>query len=88
MIHDRGEIVHTGQPITVAARSKAWTVFARSNTGIVGSNRTRYVDGCAALRRTDPPSKEPYILCMLSVKVAEAPRIKHYAMKAYEGVDV
>jgi hypothetical protein len=25
-------------PITVAARSKAWTVFARSNTGIVGSN--------------------------------------------------
>jgi hypothetical protein len=27
-------------PITVAARSKAWTVFARSNAGIVGSNPT------------------------------------------------
>jgi hypothetical protein len=27
-------------PIAVAARSKARTVFARSNTGIVGSNPT------------------------------------------------
>jgi hypothetical protein len=27
--------------ITVAAHSKAWTVFARSNTGIVGSNPTQ-----------------------------------------------
>jgi hypothetical protein len=26
------------KPITVAARSKAWTVFARPNTRIVGSN--------------------------------------------------
>jgi hypothetical protein len=25
-----------GLPITVAARSKAWTVFARSNTEVVG----------------------------------------------------
>jgi hypothetical protein len=33
-------------PITVAARSKAWTVFARSNTGIVGSNLTRGMDVC------------------------------------------
>jgi hypothetical protein len=31
-------------PITVAARSKAWTVFARSNSGIVGSNLTRGMD--------------------------------------------
>jgi hypothetical protein len=30
---------------TMAARSKAWTVFARSNTGIVGSNPIR-VMGC------------------------------------------
>jgi hypothetical protein len=37
------------QPITVAARSKAWTVFARSNTGIVGSNRTRGMDICVRL---------------------------------------
>jgi hypothetical protein len=30
-------------PIRVAARSKAWTVFARSNSGIVGSNSTQGV---------------------------------------------
>jgi hypothetical protein len=30
----------------VAARSKAWTVFARSNTGIVGSNATRGMHVC------------------------------------------
>jgi hypothetical protein len=34
------------QPITVAARSKAWTIFARSNTGIVGSNPTQGMDVC------------------------------------------
>jgi hypothetical protein len=28
------------RPIRVVARSKAWTVFARSNTGILGSNST------------------------------------------------
>jgi hypothetical protein len=28
------------KPITVAARSKTWTVFARSDAGIVGSNLT------------------------------------------------
>jgi hypothetical protein len=31
-------------PITVAALSKAWTVFARSNTGIVGSTPTEDMD--------------------------------------------
>jgi hypothetical protein len=31
-------------PITVAARSKAWTVFARSNPGIVESNPTQGMD--------------------------------------------
>jgi hypothetical protein len=63
--------------ITVAARSKARTVFFRSNTGIVGSNPTKgmmsvcvysvlvmsYVQ-VAALRRADPPSKESYRLCI------------------------
>jgi hypothetical protein len=29
------------RPITLAARSKAWTVFARSNTGTMGSNPTQ-----------------------------------------------
>jgi hypothetical protein len=32
------------QPTTVAARSKARTVLARSNTGIVGSNPTQGMD--------------------------------------------
>jgi hypothetical protein len=60
-------------PVTVATRSKAWTVFARSNAGIVGSNPTRGMDVCvrlfcvvlcagSALRRTDPPSEESYRL--------------------------
>jgi hypothetical protein len=31
-------------PITVAARSKAWTVFARSDAGMVGSNPTQGMD--------------------------------------------
>jgi hypothetical protein len=34
---------------TVAARSESWTVFARSNTGIVGSNATRGMDICVSL---------------------------------------
>jgi hypothetical protein len=33
-------------PITVAARSKTWTVFARSNAGIVGSNPTQDMNVC------------------------------------------
>jgi hypothetical protein len=32
--------------ITVAARSKAGTVFARSNAGIVGSNPIQDMDVC------------------------------------------
>jgi hypothetical protein len=32
------------EPITVAAQSTACTVFAHSNTGIVGSNPTRSMD--------------------------------------------
>jgi hypothetical protein len=62
-------------PNTVAARSKVWTVFARLNTGIVGSNPTLGMDVyvclfcvCvvlrvgSGLRRADPPSKESYRL--------------------------
>jgi hypothetical protein len=37
------------EPITVTARSKAWTVFARSNTEIVGSNPIRGMDVCVRL---------------------------------------
>jgi hypothetical protein len=36
-------------PITVAALSKAWTVFVHSNTGIVGSNTTWGMDICVRL---------------------------------------
>jgi hypothetical protein len=55
----------------MAARSKGPTVFDRSNTGVVGSNPTRGTDVCPrfsllccpvqveALRRADPPSKDP-----------------------------
>jgi hypothetical protein len=37
------------KPVTVAARPKAWTVFARSDAGIMGSNPTQGMDvwcGC------------------------------------------
>jgi hypothetical protein len=37
------------EPFTVAARSKAWTVFACSNAGIVGSNPTQSMDVCLHL---------------------------------------
>jgi hypothetical protein len=36
-------------PITVAARPKALTVFARSNTGVVGSNPARGMNVCVRL---------------------------------------
>jgi hypothetical protein len=37
------------EPITVAARSKAWIVFARSNAGIMGSNPIQDMDVCVRL---------------------------------------
>jgi hypothetical protein len=36
-------------PVTLAARSKAWAVFACLKTGIVGSNPTRGMDVCVRL---------------------------------------
>jgi hypothetical protein len=33
-------------PIILAVRSEVWTVFARSNTRIVGSNPTQGMDVC------------------------------------------
>jgi hypothetical protein len=62
-------------PITMTLLSKARTVFARSNTGIVGSNSTRIMHVCvhlfsvlhmfvAALRRDDPTSKQSCRLCV------------------------
>jgi hypothetical protein len=51
----------------MAARSKAWAVFALSNTGIVGSNLTWVMDVCVrlfcvqaeTLRRADPRPRNP-----------------------------
>jgi hypothetical protein len=37
------------EPSTVTARSKVWTVFARSNAGIGGSNPTQGMDVCVRL---------------------------------------
>jgi hypothetical protein len=37
------------RPISVAAPSKAWIVFARSNAGIVGSNPPQSMDVCLRL---------------------------------------
>jgi hypothetical protein len=75
-------------PTTVAARSKAWTVFAPSNAGIMGSNPNQGIDVCVcvyskfvlfcvqaeALRRADPPSKESYRLCRRSRNWKKWPR--------------
>jgi hypothetical protein len=73
---DYSRRLYTYRPFTVAARATAWTVFARSNVGIVGSNPNWGMDICvrlfclrcsvqvAALRRTHPPSKESYRLCI------------------------
>jgi hypothetical protein len=54
-------MIYELQPITVAARSEAWTVFARSNAGIVSSNPTRGMDVsvrlfclCFSVRRLQP----------------------------------
>jgi hypothetical protein len=72
-------------PVTVVARSKAWTVFARSNVGMVGSNSTQGMDICmcvysvfvlscvyvAVLWRAYPPSKESYRLCKNYYEIEE-----------------
>jgi hypothetical protein len=49
----------------VAVWSEARNIFSPSDIRIVGSNPTRDIDACtwsAALRPTDPPSKESYQL--------------------------
>jgi hypothetical protein len=82
-------------PITVAARSKAWTVFVRSNAGIVGSNPTQGMDVCAwvysvfvlscvqiaALRRADHSFKEPYCLCKEDYETEEEGRAQQRAVE-------
>jgi hypothetical protein len=41
--------VKAPEPVTVGTPSKSWTVFACSNTGIVGSNPTRAMYICVRL---------------------------------------
>jgi hypothetical protein len=69
--------VWLNRPITVAARSKSWTILARSNTGFVGSNPIRGMDvyvrlfcvcvvlcvGSGLATVWSPPAKESYRLC-------------------------
>jgi hypothetical protein len=72
----------------VAARSNAWTVFARSNTGILGSNPTWGMDVCVrlfcvqvvALRRADPPSKGSYRLCKKIKKLRKRAKVQQRAV--------
>jgi hypothetical protein len=76
-------------PITVTARSKAWAVFARSNTGIVDSNPTQgvysvFVLFCAlvvAFRRADPPSKESYRLYKKGRETEKAAKVQQRAVE-------
>jgi hypothetical protein len=63
------------EPVSMAERSKACTVYDRSNIRMAGSNSTSDMDMCPrvsalwcpvsveALRRADPPSKESYQKC-------------------------
>jgi hypothetical protein len=44
-----GTALAFGFLITAAARSKTWTVFGRSNTGVVGSNPARGISACIYL---------------------------------------
>jgi hypothetical protein len=85
--------------ITVAARSKPWIIFARSNTGFVGLNPSWSMDVCvrllcvcvcvlfcvevAALRRTGPPSKGSYWLC-IDQETEEAVKV-HKGCRAIDG---
>jgi hypothetical protein len=81
-------IYYIEAPNTAATRSKAWTAFARSKSGIVDSNPSQGMDVCvcvyslfvlsfvkvAALRRAHPPSKESYRLCKKDYETEEEVR--------------
>jgi hypothetical protein len=71
-------------------RSKVRTVFARSDTGIVGSNSTQRMDVCVcvysvsvvvALRRADHSSKESYSLCEKDYETEEEFRAQQRAVE-------
>jgi hypothetical protein len=80
--------------IKVAARSKGWTVFARSNAGVVGSNPTEGMDVCvrvysvfllscvyvAAFRRAD----HSYRLCKKVYETEEEARAQQRGCSAID----
>jgi hypothetical protein len=72
----------------MAARSKAWTVFARSNAGIVGSNPIQGMDDCArsfcvcvvlcvgsGLATADPRPRNPTVCAKEITKLNKRPRL-------------
>jgi hypothetical protein len=77
--------IYSWQPVKIAAQSKAWTVFARSDARIVGSNHIQGMDvwcmyafmlSCAyvaALRRADHSSKESYRLWKMITELNKRP---------------
>jgi hypothetical protein len=83
-----------GKLNTVTAWYKAWTVFARSNAGIPGSNTTQAMDVCvcvysvfvlscvqvAALWRADHLSKESYCLRKKDYETEEEARAQQRAV--------
>jgi hypothetical protein len=73
----------------LAVRSAAWTVFARSNTGIVGSNLIWLMDVCVRLLcLCCPMSKESYG-CVKIRKLKKRPRFnKGNAQPEINSIDV
>jgi hypothetical protein len=78
----------------VAARSKACTVFALSNAGIIGLNPNQDMDVCvciytlslpcvyvAVLRRADHSSKESYCLCKKYYETEEEARAQQRSVE-------
>jgi hypothetical protein len=82
-------------PITVATRPKAWTVFARSNAGIMGTIPTQGMDVCvcvysvfvlscvqvAALRLADHSSIESFCLRKKDYETEEEARAQQRAVE-------
>jgi hypothetical protein len=75
----------------VAARSEAWTVFARLNTGIVGSNPTQSRGVCVrlfyvyveALQRADPPVQGVLPTVQKDQETEKATKVQQRAVEPY-----